>query len=55
MNTSDRFIAQHLAMSYYWIVVPIYMLFSKYVYCLMELIENHAFHTVFVNIRDDES
>ncbi|MGL5941417.1 MAG: alternative oxidase [Waterburya sp.] len=26
-------------------VVPLYMLFPKYAYYLMELIENHAYHT----------
>ncbi|MGL5806210.1 MAG: alternative oxidase [Xenococcaceae cyanobacterium] len=41
----DRFIAQHIAVSYYWVVVPLYMLFPKYAYYLMELIENHAYHT----------
>ena len=41
----DRFIAQHIAVAYYWIVVPIYMLLPKYAYYLMELIENHAYHT----------
>jgi ubiquinol oxidase len=41
----DRFIAQHVAFAYYWVVVPIYMLLPKYAYYLMELIETHAFHT----------
>lgn len=41
----DRFIAQHVAIVYYWVVVPIYMLLPKYAYYLMELIENHAYHT----------
>jgi ubiquinol oxidase len=38
----DRFVAQHIAIAYYWVVVPIYMLLPKYAYYLMELIENHA-------------
>ncbi|MBN3907962.1 MAG: plastoquinol terminal oxidase [Nostoc sp. NMS1] len=42
---SDRFIAQHIAVAYYWVVVPLYMLLPKYAYYLMELIENHAYHT----------
>ncbi|MEH2199989.1 alternative oxidase [Nostoc sp.] len=41
----DRFVAQHIAVAYYWVVVLIYMLFPKYAYYLMELIENHAYHT----------
>lgn len=41
----DRFIAQHVAVAYYWVVVPIYMLFPSYAYYLMELIEGHAYHT----------
>lgn len=41
----DRFIAQHIAFAYYWIVVPLYMLSPRYAYYLMELIENHAYHT----------
>ena len=41
----DRFLAQHIAVAYYWIVVPLYMLLPRYAYYLMELIENHAYHT----------
>lgn len=41
----DRFLAQHLAVAYYWIVVPIYMLLPKAAYYMTELIEEHAYHT----------
>ncbi|WP_250126834.1 alternative oxidase [Chroococcidiopsis sp. CCMEE 29] len=41
----DRFVAEHIAVAYYWIVVPLYMALPKYAYYLMELIENHAYHT----------
>jgi ubiquinol oxidase len=41
----DRFIAQHLALAYYWVVVPLYMVLPKYAYYMMELIEQHAHHT----------
>jgi ubiquinol oxidase len=41
----DRFIAQHIAVAYYWVVVPLYMLSPRYAYYLMELIENHAYQT----------
>lgn len=41
----DRFVAQHIAFAYYWVVVLLYMLFPKYAYYLMELIEDHAYKT----------
>jgi ubiquinol oxidase len=41
----DRFLAQHLAIVYYWAVVPLYMFLPKYAYYMMELIEQHAQHT----------
>jgi ubiquinol oxidase len=41
----DRFLAQHLAIVYYWVVVPLYMLLPHYAYYMMELIEEHAYHT----------
>jgi ubiquinol oxidase len=41
----DRAIAQHIALAYYWIVVILYMLTPKYAYYLMQLIEDHAYHT----------
>lgn len=41
----DRFLAQHLAVAYYWIVVPLYMLLPKFAYYMMELIEQHAYET----------
>jgi ubiquinol oxidase len=41
----DRFLAQHVAVAYYWVVVLLYMLSPMYAYYLMELIENHAYHT----------
>jgi ubiquinol oxidase len=44
-NWGDRFLAQHIAMLYYWIVVPLYMVLPRYAYYMMELIEQHAYHT----------
>jgi ubiquinol oxidase len=44
-NWIDRFIAHLIGVAYYWIVVPLYMLSPRYAYYLMELIENHAYHT----------
>lgn len=40
---SDRFLAQHIAVTYYWVVVLLYMLSPRYAYYLMELIEDHAY------------
>lgn len=51
----DRFVAQHVAMVYYWVVVPIYMLSPRYAYYLMELIENHAFHTYENHLKVNEA
>ncbi len=52
----DRFIAQHIAVVYYWVVVLLYMLLPKYAYYLMELIENHAYHTYddYVKTHEEE-
>jgi ubiquinol oxidase len=41
----DRFVAEHLAVIYYWVVVPLYMAFPRLAYYMMELIEDHAYHT----------
>ena len=41
----DRVLGQHLAVAYYWIVIPIYMVFPKSAYYMTELIEEHAYHT----------
>jgi ubiquinol oxidase len=51
----DRFIAQHVAVAYYWAVVLLYMLLPKYAYYLMELIENHAYHTYDDYLKTHES
>jgi ubiquinol oxidase len=52
----DRFLAQHLAMAYYWIVVPLYILLPRYAYYMMELIEQHAYHTydTYLNTHAEE-
>ncbi len=51
----DRAIAQHIAFAYYWVVVLLYMLFPKYAYYLMELIENHAYHTYDDHLKAHEA
>jgi ubiquinol oxidase len=48
----DRFLAYHLAMSYYWVVVPLYLLLPKHAYYLSELIEQHAYHTYDTYLTD---
>jgi ubiquinol oxidase len=51
----DRLIAQHIAVAYYWIVVPLYMLSPRYAYYLMELIEGHAYHTYDEYLKTNEA
>ena len=51
----DRFIAQHVAVAYYCLIVPIYMFLPSYAYYLMELIEGHAYHTYDEYLQTDES
>lgn len=53
---SDRFLAQHLAVAYYWITVGLYLVSPRMAYNLMEQIEEHAFHTYddFVSKHGDE-
>ncbi len=50
----DRFLAQHIAMGYYWIVVPLYMVLPKYAYYMMELIEQHAYDTYDTYLKTNE-
>jgi ubiquinol oxidase len=53
---SDRFLAQHMAIAYYWIVVPLYMAVPRYAYYMMQLIEEHAFHTysTYLSLHESE-
>jgi ubiquinol oxidase len=51
----DRFVARSIAVVYYWLVVPLYMLSPRYAYYLMELIENHAFHTYDDYLKKNEA
>jgi ubiquinol oxidase len=51
----DRFIAQHIAVAYYWVVVFLYMLSPQYAYYLMELIENHAYQTYDNHLKNHEA
>lgn len=51
----DRFVAQHIAVAYYWVVVPLYLLFPRYAYYMMELIEDHAYHTYDIYLTTHEA
>lgn len=51
---ADRFIAQHLAVLYYWYVVAIYILHPRAAYHLSELIEEHAYHTYDAYLHEHE-
>lgn len=41
----DRFLARHVALLYYWIIVGIYLVAPRAAYHFMELVEAHAYHT----------
>jgi hypothetical protein len=42
---ADRFIAQHAAFFYYWIVVTAYMINPSFAYNLNQAVEEHAYET----------
>lgn len=41
----DRFLARHVALLYYWIVVSLYVISPRSAYRFMELVEEEAYHT----------
>ena len=49
----DRFLAQHGAILYYWVLVGFYLLFPHLAYNFSELVESHASDTYaeFVAVR----
>jgi ubiquinol oxidase len=49
----DRFLAQHGAILYYWVLVGFYLLFPHLAYNFSELVESHASDTYaeFVDVR----
>jgi ubiquinol oxidase len=51
----DRFIAQHTALLYYWIVVALYAISPRSAYYFMELVEGHAYHTYDTFLREHEA
>ena len=52
---SDRFVAQHLAFFYYWIVVGLYLVAPACAYDLTKEIEEHAFSTYDNFLKDNEA
>jgi ubiquinol oxidase len=50
----DRFISQHMAFFYYWIVVLMYMSSPAVAYDFMKHVENHAFETYDKFLHDHE-
>ena len=51
---ADRFVAQHLAFTYYWYCVLMYLVHPRAAYHLSELIEQHAFQTYDAFLRENE-
>lgn len=52
---SDRFVAQHAAFFYYWVIVALYMVAPCSAYHFMELVEGHAHHTYDTFLKENES
>ena len=52
----DRFIAQHAALIYYWVIVILYLIAPNSAYYFAELVERHAYHTydTFLKEHGDE-
>lgn len=51
----DRFLAQHVALLYYWVVVALYMVAPRSAYHFMELVEEHAYHTYDTFTKEHEA
>lgn len=51
---SDRFVAQHVAVGYYWVVTIMYMLNPTLAYNLNENVEEHAFLTYDKFLKENE-
>lgn len=50
----DRFVAQHLAVFYYWFAVVLYMTKPEVAYNLNEHVERHAFNTYDMFLKEHE-
>jgi ubiquinol oxidase len=51
---ADRFVAQHIAFFYYWLVIAVYMTSPAIAYDLNKHVENHAFNTYDEFLREHE-
>lgn len=51
----DRFVAQHIAVAYYWICVAQYLVSPRWAYNLLEQVESHAYATYdgFLNANEE--
>jgi ubiquinol oxidase len=54
-NWFDRFLAQHTALVYYWVVVFLYIISPSSAYHFMELVEGHAYHTYETFLQENEA
>lgn len=51
----DRFLARHVALLYYWIIVVLYCVSPRSAYHFMELVEQHAHHSYDTFLKDNEA
>lgn len=51
----DRFLARHVALLYYWIIVLLYFVSPKSAYHFMELVEGHAYRTYDKYLKECEA
>jgi ubiquinol oxidase len=51
---ADRFLARHVALLYYWIIVLLYLVNPNGAYHFMELVEGHAYHTYDKFLQENE-
>jgi ubiquinol oxidase len=51
----DRFLARHVALLYYWIIVLLYVIHPKSAYHFMELVEGHAYKTYNKFLQENEA
>lgn len=54
-NWSDRFLARHTALLYYWIVIGLYLVSPKAAYNFMEQVEQHAFASYNKFLKEEEA
>lgn len=52
---ADRFVAQHIAFFYYWIVVALYVISPAVAYDLNKHVENHAYDTYREYVESNEA